>query len=152
MFGTNLECVSKAVKVKVVEYDGRVIRRCRVLLVHEFTDDIAAELGKDAKQLLKSLDNQGVSKAELPITAIAAVGAFRAPDGSAGVQIGCMAGVKAVATAPKGEDEAATIQFEFEFAWQEDAWVFLGRHCAAVASVVLTKTQLALSNMEATAN
>lgn len=142
MFGTNLECQIKAVKVKVTEKDGRVVRRCRVQLVHEFTSDIAHELGREAVQLRKSLADLAVLKAELPITNIAALGAFTAE--GAACRIGRMVGIKAVATAPKEGEDGAQIAFEFEFAWQEDAWVFLGRYCAAVADVVLTKAQMPL--------
>lgn len=147
MFGANLECGIKSVKVKVIEHDGRVFRRCRVVLVHDFDDDIAAELGKDAKRVRESLINGSVTKAELPIDKVAAFGAFTSreagPQGG-GVSIGTMVGVKAVASAAKDDTDEPTIAFEFEFNWQEDAWVFLGRHCSAVADVVLTKSQQSL--------
>ena len=144
MFGANLECGIKSVKVKVVEHDGRVIRRCRVVLVHDFDEDIAAELGKDAKRVRESLVDGGVTKAELPIERVVAAGAFTTREAGAkqfGVQVGIMVGVKAVATAAKNDADPPTIAFEFEFNWQEDAWVFLGRHCTAIADVVLTKAQ-----------
>jgi len=124
-----------------------LVRRCRVTLSHEFTRDIARELGTDAAAVRKALHSGGVEKAVLPIDTIAALGAFKAKGG--GVNIGRMVGVKATATASK-DDAPPRIDFEFEFAWQKDAWIFLGEHCNALADVTLTKRQLALALDEST--
>lgn len=142
MFGTALTCGIKAVKVRVQDVDGRLLRRCRVTLSHEFTEDIARTLGPDAENVREGLRNHGVERAVLPIEGIAAAGGFTVR--GEGVQINRLLGLKATALAPKEEDAGATIQLEFEFAWQEDAWIFLGRHCSAVADVVLHKAQLTL--------
>jgi hypothetical protein len=142
MFGTTLECGIKAVKVRVQDVQGREVRRCRVVLVHEFTADIARALGEAAVALRGHLRDNEIEKAVIPIDALAALGAFTAAGG--GVEIGRLAGVKATLLKAK-DDEGPTVQLEFEFAWQEDAWLFLGRHTAAMASVVLTKRQLALA-------
>ncbi len=143
MFGTNLECGIKAVKVRVSDVDGRTLRRCRVVLAHEFTLEIARELGDGAVAMRTSLRTGEVEKAVMPIDGIAALGAFTARDG--GIEIGRMVGIKATALAAKKDDDGPTIQLEFEFQWQEDAWLFLGRNCNATADVVLTKRQLALA-------
>lgn len=143
MFGTTLECGIKAVKVRVKDVQGRIVRRCRVTLAHEFTPAIARALSKDAVNLLAALREGSVEKATIPIDNLGAAGAFTAQGG--GVQIGTMVGVKAVASKSSSEDEGPTIQLEFDFPWDEQAWVFLGRHCTAVADVVLTKRQLAMS-------
>lgn len=147
MFGTSLECGIKAVKVKVDGVEGRILRRCRVVLVHQFTPAIARELGKDAVALRAGLRALAIDKAVLPIGGVAALGAFTA--GGETIKISRLIGVKATAIAPNEDSEAgATIQLEFEFQWDEAAWGFLGRHCAAVASVVLTKRQLTLAEAE----
>jgi hypothetical protein len=56
-----------------------------------------------------------------------------------------MVGVKATVSKAKNDEDGPTILLEFDFAWDEDAWVWLGRNCSAVAEVVLTKRQLALA-------
>lgn len=145
MFGIDLECGIRAVKVVVKEVDGREFRRCRVTLAHEFTSDIASALGPDAEALREGLRSLAIEKATLPIEGIAAMGAFKAGRSDA-VTIGRLTGCKAVCTAPKGDaTEGPTVQLEFEFTWDEAAWVFLGRHCNAIASVVLTQRQLSLA-------
>lgn len=144
MFGTTLECGIRAVKVRVKDVQGRIVRRCRVTLSHEFTEAIAKALGPDAKAVRAALREGSVEKAVMPIDNIGAMGAFTASGGK-GIEIGTMVGVKAVATAATKEDEGPTIQFEFDFPWDEKAWVFLGRHCSAIADVVLTKRQLAMA-------
>lgn len=152
MFGVNLECGIKSVKVRVKDVDGRLIRRCRVVLSHEFTEDIAKALGSDARSVRDGLRSGGIEKATMPIGLISAMGVFSGPDGEA-IEIGTMSGVKATGLAPKDSDAGATIQLEFDFAWQEDAWLFLGRHCSAIASVVLTQNQLDMSTAaDATVN
>lgn len=145
MYGTSLECGIKSVKVKATEVAGRWVRRCRVTLAHEFTHDIARELGEDAVALRVGLTSFSIEKAVLPIENLSALGALSVPNGGGGVSIERMYGVKATCIAAKKDGEGPTIQLEFEFPWQEDAWVFLGRHCNAVADVVLTKSQLALA-------
>ncbi len=142
MFGTTLECGIKSVKVKVKNVQGREVRRCVVVLAHEFTHDIARALGEDALALLDLLRSNAVESAIVPIDGLAALGHFIARDSA--VEIGRMAGIKAKCLKSSDGDEGPTIQLEFEFSWQEDAWLFLGRNCAAVASVTLTKHQLAL--------
>jgi hypothetical protein len=126
----------------VKDVQGRIVRRCRVTLAHEFTPAIARALGKDAKPLLEALREGSIEKATMPIDGLAAAGAFTAHGG--GVSIGKMVGVKAVASKSSEEDSGPTIQLEFDFPWDKDAWVFLGEHCSAMADVVLTKRQLAL--------
>lgn len=144
MFGTTLECGIKAVKVKAKEVDGRIVRRCRVVLAHEFTLEIARELGKDAVSLREGLRANAIEKATLPIDGIAALGALAVPGGGAGVSIERLIGVKANCLKSRKDDEGPTVQLEFEFGWDENAWLFLGRHCNEVAEVVLTKRQLSL--------
>jgi hypothetical protein len=143
MFGATLECGIKAVKVKVQHEQGRVLRRCRVVLSHEFDADIARELGKDARALRQGLRDNAIEKATLPLDGIAALGAFTA-DGKS-IEIGRMIGVKASCSKAKDSEAGPTIELEFEFSWDEKAWVFLGRNCSSMASVVLTKRQLALA-------
>ena len=143
MFGTTLECGIRAVKVRVQDVQGRIVRRCRVTLAHEFTPAIARELGEGAVSLRKAVRENEVEKAVLPSDGVGAAGACTASGG--GVSIGRMVGVKATVTNAKNEDDGPTIALEFDFAWDEDAWVFLGRNCSAIAEVVLTKRQLALA-------
>jgi hypothetical protein len=149
MFGTTLECGIKAVKVRVQDVQGRIVRRCRVTLAHEFTIAIARELGENAVNLREGLRDSSIEKAVMPIDGIAALGAFTAQGGS--IEIGRMVGVKATVTKSKEDEAGPTIQLEFDFAWDENAWLFLGRNCSAVADVVLTKRQLVLA-MEGTTN
>ncbi len=142
MYGVNLECGIKSVKVRVKDIDGRLLRRCTVGLTHEFNRDIAKELGKEALAVLKGLKNFGIEKATLPIDRISALAVLTDTQGEA-VEIKELRGVKATCTAPK-DDGIPTILFEFDFRWQEDAWLFLGRNCSAIASLHLTKVQLGL--------
>jgi hypothetical protein len=111
--------------------------------VHEFTRDIARELGEDAENMREALRSNAAEKVVVPIDGIAALGAFTAAGDA--VQIERMIGVKATALKSKDEGEGPTIQLEFDFPWSEAAWLFLGRHCSAVADVVLTKTQLVMA-------
>jgi hypothetical protein len=141
MFGMHLQCGIKAVKVKAQDSGGIVFRRCIVSLVHEFTADIARDLGPEATKLRDGLRSGAIEKVTMPIDGIAAIGDFATAQDV--VHVGRMCGLKAVVSAPK-EDEPPVIQFDFEFTWQEDAWAFLGRHCNSIADVVLTKRQLAL--------
>jgi len=142
MFGTTLQCGIKTVKVRVKDVQGRMVRRCRVTLSHAFDADIARELGKDAISLRKSLKDNAIEKATLPLDGFAALGAFSA--GGKSIEIQRMVGVKANCTQAKDSEDGPTIQLEFEFQWDEKAWVFLGRNCSAMADVVLTKRQMAL--------
>ena len=143
MFGASLECGIHAVTVKSKDVDGRPVRRCKVTLAHEFDVAIARELGKEAEVVRKGMRHGAIDKAIFPIDGLAAMGVF----GSKGdkVNVGRMVGVRATAMKPKTDDAGPTVHLEFEFAWQEDAWLFLGRNCNAVADVVLTKRQLALA-------
>lgn len=144
MFDVNLECGIRAVKVKVSETDGRVLRSCQVTLSHEFTSDIARALGGSASKVRAGLLGADINKAELPIDGLKAGGVFSGRDGET-VEIGAMLGLKAVATRPKRETDGPTIQMEFEFVWNAEAWNFLGAHCASVADVLLTRTQLGMA-------
>jgi hypothetical protein len=82
MFSTTLECGIKAVKVRVQDVQGRIVRRCRVTLAHEFTAAIARELGDDAVALRKGVRENVIEKAVLPIDGLAAAGAFTAAGGA----------------------------------------------------------------------
>lgn len=146
MFDVNLECGIKSVTVKVKDVDGHPMRRCRIVLTHEFTKGIARALGRDALAVLTGLESNGIAKAQLPIDALSCMGAFKAhgvevPDG---VSVGSMNGIKATCQPATEDGENPSIHLEFDFAWDESAWVFLGKHCAAVADVVLTKRQTEL--------
>jgi len=141
MFGVDLVCGIKAVKVRAKQVSGVWIRRCRVTLAHEFEAGIAAALGPEAKQCLIGLRNGALEKVVLPIEELAALGALKAGDQA--VRIERMVGVKAIGTRGK-EEEPPIIAMEFDFDWDEAAWLFLGRHCNAEASVLLTKRQLTL--------
>lgn len=143
MFSTSLDCGIKSVKVKAKDVDGRMVRRCVVTLAHEFTAGIARALGDDALAVRDAIRDHSVEKAVMPIDSIAAIGAFKAGDDA--VEIGRMIGLKATALSAKNDDDGPTVQLEFEFVWQEDAWVFLGRHCNTVATGVLTQRQLMLA-------
>lgn len=143
LFGVDLECGIKTVNVKTEDVDGRILRRCRVTLTHEFDAAIARALGKDAQAVWQGLRGGGIKKAELPIDSIAAHGAFTSVGDGDIVAIGTMVGTKATCTQGK-EDSPPLIALEFEFAWQEDAWLFLGRNCAAMASLFLTQRQTEL--------
>ena len=92
MYGTNLEAGIQSVKVRTTDVDGRVLRRCLVVLAVEFTDDIARHLGGDAKSVLKGLRSGGIAKAQLPIDTVAAIGAFVGRAGDT-ADIGSMIGV-----------------------------------------------------------
>ncbi len=148
MFGTNLACGIKSVNVKTQDVDGRLLRRCRVVLSHEFDSDIASAIGGSARVVREGLLNGAIDKAVLPINGLAALGVFVAAGDT--VEIPRLTGVKATATKGK-EDEPPEMLLEFEFAWLETAWVFLGRHCSAIADVLLTRAQLTME-MDGVAN
>lgn len=154
MWGLSLDCGIKSVRVKTVnlKQEKRTVRRCRVILTHEFTEAIARSLGGDAVKVRDTLKSGAAEKAVLRINRIAAIGALTARDGSA-VEVKHMIGVKATALACKpDDDEPPTVELAFDFDWQEDAWVFFGRYCDLIASVVLTKSQLALAHTDHTPN
>ena len=102
MFGVNLECAIKSVKVRVQDVGGRPLRRCGMVLVHEFTRDIARTLGPDAVATLAGLRSGAIEKCVMPIDKLAALGVLQA--GGETIQIERMAGVKATCLPAKAED------------------------------------------------
>jgi hypothetical protein len=153
MFAVPIDFGIQAVKVRTKNVDGRQVRSCRVVLSHEFDDELAAALGPKAKHILKGMEDGEIESATLPIDGLAAIGAFSSPGNKKNaVRVPYMRGTKARAKAGGKEEEPPTLRLEFEFAWNKDAWVFLGEHCSAIASVVLTQTQLALAATDEATN
>jgi hypothetical protein len=144
MFGVNLDCGLKSVKVQTKKIDGRTVRRCRVVLAHEFTTELADALGKEAKEARKGLRSGALEDVTLKISALACLGVFTADGQKTTIQR--MVGVKAKGIANDNEDNGPSLLLEFEFQWQPDAWLFFGTYCGVMAEVVLTKRQLTLAN------
>jgi hypothetical protein len=138
VFGINLICRIKSVKVSVKLVSGLAMRRCAVVLTHVFDESIASELGQEGVDVRAGLMSHGIEKAVLPIGGMRAAGAFQANGES--VSINHMFGVKVTGTAGKKEDQPPVIDFEFDFPWNADAWAFLGRHCSSEADIVLHKS------------
>jgi hypothetical protein len=153
MFAIPIDFGIQAVKVRTKNKDGRVVRSCRVTLSHEFDEELAAALGKKARSVLQGMKDGEIETATLPIDGLAAVGAFHElREKKIAVKVPYMRGVKAKAKAGGKDEEPPTLRLEFEFAWNRDAWLFLGEHCSAMASVVLTQTQLVLTTEDASTN
>lgn len=144
MFGTTLLCGIQKVAVKAKTVDGRLLRTCRVTLVHEFTFDIAREIGKEAVAVLGALKSEAVESVKMPIGELVMMGAF-VGDGGEAIEVARMLGVKATGKKSKTDVGGPTIALDLEFLWDPTAWVFLGEHCNSMADVVLTKRQLALA-------
>lgn len=138
MIDITLSADITAVKVKTKEVDGQVTRKCQMALRREFDDLLAAGLGGDARKVLASLRERGIESCVIPLDAIDARG--KLDSGYQAVTIGQLTGIKA--TAKAGEDDAPpTIVLEFEFAWQETAWLFLGRNCGLGCELELVQRQ-----------
>ena len=142
MFDIQLFAGIRAIKVKMKEKNGVVARKCAVVLEREFDEAIAAGLGGDAKRALHSLEGGGMSSCVLPIDAVDVEGKFKA-DADA-ISVGSMFGVKATAKRNESDDDIdlpPSISLEFEFAWNEQAWAFFGRHCGGTATLLLKPRQ-----------
>lgn len=152
MFAVPIDFGIQAVKVRTkIDKSGKVKRSCRVILAHEFDEELAGALGKKARGLLRALEEQEIESAVVPIDGLAASGEFTvATDRKQSVRIPYLRGTKAKAKAGKNEDDPPMVRLEFEFAYQTDAWAFFGEHCSSIASVVLTQTQLLLVGDDAT--
>lgn len=123
------------VTVKTIQKDDIVRRVCSLTLAREFDDTLAAALGGEARKTLDGLRSRGVKDATLPIGAIVANAKLIC--GTQHVTIPVMKGVSAKAKISSNEEFPPSIKLEFEFDFFADAWVFLGRHCAAWADVEL---------------
>lgn len=139
----DLKCAAEIQKVSisVKEKDGLILRMCKVVLAREFDDLIAAAIGTDAKRTRASLTTGGLESAVMPIGALMVSGDFVA-DGER-VTIGRMMGTKA--TGKFGAETGPTVLLEFEFAYSDEVWIFLGRNVGGVAEVAFTRRQLELA-------
>jgi hypothetical protein len=143
LMGVDRECGIQSVKVKTKHKDKRVVRHCVLVLTQEFDDDIASALGDEAGAVLDGIRSGAIKKAELDISAVKTFAEFTAPvaGSPSKATIEIMVGTKAVCAPATKEDDPPSIAMTFEFSWDEKAWTFLGRRCAGVANVVLTKAQ-----------
>jgi hypothetical protein len=141
MFDIEVSAGIKAIRVKAKEKNGVVARICTMIIDREFDDEIATALGADARQALQSLRGGGLSSCVLPTEALE-VNARLVSDHDQ-VDIPALKGVQARGDAG-AEDMPPSICLEFEFPFSEPAWVFLGKHCGAVARVTFRSRQLTL--------
>lgn len=144
MIDVDFEAGIKAIKLKVKTKDGVAARTCTMVLEREFDDLIAAGLGGDARKALLSLRDHGLESCVLPLDSVDAEGKLVAPDAKS-ISIGALKGVKATGQAGAKSEEPPSLLLEFEFVWNEQAWVFLGRYCGGVAQVSLKARQLTLA-------
>lgn len=144
MFDVQIGASVRSVKISVTDKDGIVRRKCRLVLEREFDEVIAAGLGKEAKKLLASMKTGGIEDATLPMGEVNADAQLVAAETGDKVKIGSLRGCKAKATAGADVDDPPSIRLEFEFAYNDEAWSFLGRNCGSFAHVTLRRRQMEL--------
>jgi len=149
MFDVGFQAQIAKVSISVKAPLGIVRRICKITLARVFDDIIAAGIGKAARDALKAIKAHDIEAVTMPIDAIQANGelvcSVFSEDGEAKsdrVAIPAMKGVKAKAKAGKDPDDPPIISVEFSFEWNEQAWVFLGRHCEAYAEVMLERREV----------
>lgn len=139
--------------LRAKQKDDVVRRIVRVTFAQDFNDEIAAELGEDAKNALKGLEDLGLERVVIPLSAVVATGKLcfdkppaklDGPGEKERLTIKAMRGWKAVATAAKKEDEKPLIAITFEFDLFEAGFLFLGRHLGAWVDLALKSEQMVL--------
>jgi hypothetical protein len=148
MFDQRRHIGVEKVSVKVKNDNGRILRTCRITLSHEFDDDIAAALGRDAGKAMEGLASGAYEQVVIPIDSLKVSAVFNTLDRKDRVELPVMLGLKAKATAatnPMGE-EVPKIALEFEFVFNDHVWLFLGQHCGESIEITLSKRQLELAS------
>jgi hypothetical protein len=131
-FPATIENVS--LDVKIIE--GHAWRRPCVKLVTEFTDDIAGNLGGDARKHLSSIKGGGADKVYVNIEALLAKADLQSAREK--VTIGELKGRVAVLSAGK---DGPVARLEFDFAYEDAAWAWLGRSAKEIIQVNLESLQ-----------
>jgi hypothetical protein len=147
MFDLQLVASVKSIKVKVKKSKSNVyVRTCTAVFEREFDFEIAAALGGDAREALEALRSGGMKSCVLPMDRVNVQGTLRSSDGDDTVDLAELDGVKATGVADETEgDFPPSILLEFDFAFNEPAWVFLGKHCGSLAFLTCRRRQLDLA-------
>lgn len=147
MFDLQLVASVKSIKVKVKKSKSNVyVRTCTAVFEREFDLEIAAALGGDAREALVALRSGGMKSCVLPMDRVNVQGTLRSSDGADTVDLAELDGVKATGFADETEgDFPPSILLEFDFAFNEPAWVFLGKHCGSLAVLTCRRRQMDLA-------
>lgn len=139
----------RAVGLKSKTKDGVSSKRMRLTIEKEFDDDLATALGSDAKRVRKLLSDGGLAKAEIPLDAVEARMKVKNIT-SARLTIDAVKGVSAKAKAPAsvGGEMPPSIALIWDFAFSDDAVVFLANALGQTIEVEITPRQLELIKQE----
>jgi hypothetical protein len=139
MFETEIEAGLKGIKVKAEADGGIVVRTCTLTVVRELDSLIAAAL-PGAKKVYSAIKSGDVTSCVVPTDRIVCEIQLRADREKLSIERA--KGTKATCKAGDFEkDKPPTIELEFEFTFNQDAWVFLGRHVGAMAKLTLNRSQ-----------
>ncbi|MEP6651797.1 MAG: hypothetical protein ABJA82_00470 [Myxococcales bacterium] len=131
------------VTLGVKDYKGAIVRKCLMAFDREFDGELAAALGGGAKMALKGLQAKEMTQVVIDIDAIEAKAVLVSGDDTCGIDI--VRGKKATFTTAGDEDgEILKARLEFESAYADEVWSFLGRNCGAYVRIDFTSRQMEL--------
>jgi hypothetical protein len=122
---------------------GAIRRSCELTLETDFTSDIAAGIGKEAKRWRADLKSCALEQAKIPISAVAVTADFSTPEGE-GHALPLARGISAVGVMSENDDEDPRIKIKLGFQLRTDDAAWFPMQLGNVVTVQLTKTQLSL--------
>jgi hypothetical protein len=138
-----LRATIATVKLGVKVIKGVVLRKCKMAFDREFDDEIAQALGGGARKALASLRTHEMEKVIMGIDRIDAKAKLVSGDDTIGISL--VRGEKATCSAATDDDDdVPKIRLEFETAYDDAVWSFLGRNCGGYVHIEFKQKQLNL--------
>jgi hypothetical protein len=140
----NFDATIGSLTFKSRNVKGAIRRSCEVTLETDFTAEIAAGIGKDAKRWRSDLKSLAIEQIKIPISAVAVMARFVTPDGDEH-RVPQARGVNAIGVMPESEeDENPRIKIKLGFSLRSEDAAWLPMKLGELVEVVLTKVQLSL--------
>jgi hypothetical protein len=122
---------------------GAIRRSCELTLETDFSSDIAAGIGKEAKRWRADLKSSALEQAKIPISAVACTADFTTPEGEDHA-VPIARGVSAIGVMSESSDEDPRIKIKLGFQLNSADAAWFPMQLGNVVTVKLTKTQLTL--------
>ena len=140
---TSFDATISGATFKTKTTKGAIRRTCELTLETDFTAEIAAGIGKEAKRWRTDLKSIALEQAKIPISAVAVLASFSTPDGD-DYQVPIARGINAIGVASESDDEDPRIKIKLGFPLRPEDAAWFPMKLGDVIEVKLTKVQLSL--------
>lgn len=143
----SFDATMSAVSFKAKNNKGAIRRSCELTLETDFTAEIAAGIGKEAKRWRKDLSAGALEQAKIPISAINCIADFSGFDDT-NHRVPSARGISAIGVMPENSDEDPRIKIKLGFSLCSDDAAWFPMQLGNVLEIKLTKAQLSLVDGE----